>query len=471
MRIAGLDICKGYAVAWILDELPADPKQVWKHGFRSRFKKPSDDPYTFWFCHDVYRTQDGERVLDVRGIDTFLSWEVDAIALEPTGLHYSMFISKVCESHGIKVFWVNHHSCRNWRQTHGLPDKNDIADAYALCAYTQTFKDYWRYFIRFENGSIAKIRDLYHLRKFCIKMSVKASNRAQHHLAFDFPESASLYSDPVGKASDGRRPLLSVVAGHERGTRRSPWVNRLNNSIAREYGIELSDPSIYLAGLTDDFDLKVNEINSRLSELVYSPQFAGYNFVFDRFNFGVPLRGLLLTLIYPFSERFTGSSLPAFKRRIGLARVETQSGTSIKGSKTGSSSSICRAEFYCWVSSQFKLGAKTQYSEQLQRIKDYHDEKTAQLKADPEKLALQAAAKYQARLRSEMFNSLSSSGLMTVNQVKALLSEIDWSAKVPAGMAKNNLVGNLVINKTGGYAAKLLYRALDEVRETLDSAN
>ena len=54
MKVAGLDICKGYAVAWILEEFPADPRKFYKAESKARSRTPDKDLYTFRFCHDVY---------------------------------------------------------------------------------------------------------------------------------------------------------------------------------------------------------------------------------------------------------------------------------------------------------------------------------------------------------------------------------------------------------------------------------
>ena len=130
MIVAGLDICKGYAVAWILDKIPADPRKAFKADFKSRHRDPNKDFYSFSFCHDVIDKKTGE--VTTKGIDTFLSWGVDAVCMEPTGMRYSAFLAKVCQKHDIRIFWVGHSACKSFRENNDLPDKNDIADSFAL---------------------------------------------------------------------------------------------------------------------------------------------------------------------------------------------------------------------------------------------------------------------------------------------------------------------------------------------------
>ncbi|MFN5515964.1 MAG: transposase [Cyanobacteriota bacterium] len=165
---------------------------------------------------------------------------------EPQDPHYAHFIAKVCKKHGIKVLWVSHEVCKGWRSNYKLPDKNDLANSFALAVYGVTFYNKPAYFIRFENGNILKLRDLYHYRKFLVRLRVKCANRSQQHLAYEFPETAALYLKPANTGDDGRCPLFIASAA-------------LNAS-----------------------------------------QFARYNEVFERFRFGANLRAILLILIYPF---------------------------------------------------------------------------------------------------------------------------------------------------------------------------
>ncbi len=483
-KIAGLDICKGWAVAWILEDIPDDVKADYQRGLKFRNRDPEKDEFTFYFCHDQFEKvlKPGTKTIKIngtakikQGIETFLSWGIDTVVMEPTGLHYAYFISKVCEKHGIKVLWISHDVCKAIRRQHNLPDKNDLADAYVLAIQGIIYGHKPSYWIRFENGNILKMRDLYHFRKFVSKLSVKPNNRSQQHLAYEYPESVALFKDAFSLDKDDRRsPLIRVVAG--RVPNRSPWPKRLNNSIAKEYGIEITDSTRYLCTLTDDFHCKLIEINEELERLVFHPQFSVYNHVFDRFSFGLSLRAIILILVYPFSERFpesllTSKRLAKFKRRLGIARIETQSGISVKGEKTGSSSGLCRSEFYMHVASQYKLQARrSSYvpaTPEIALIKQYHDKKEAELKADPEALAAIINQRYQDSQRSKLYDSLIFSGI-SKGQALTIVDSMDWSIKKPQAIEKSRLVGDLVIARTSAYVCKQLFKALEEFRDSLD---
>jgi hypothetical protein len=97
--------------------------------------------------------------------------------------------------------------------------------------------------------------------------------------------------------------------------------------------------------MIEDYDLWIQEIEKELYSLVNAPIFKAYNETFDQFGFGLRVRAILLSLVYPF-ERF--SSIGAFKRRIGGTKDEISSGKSIAW-KTGVGSKLCRTELYLWV--------------------------------------------------------------------------------------------------------------------------
>ena len=243
MRVCGLDICKGWAVAWILEDIPDNVKDDYQRGKLKRSKKPDQDEFTFYFCHDVYEkvNKPGTKTAKVQseqkikqGIETFLSWKPDLVVLEPTGLHYSLFISKVCEKHGIAVRWISHDVCKSVRITHKLHDKTDLADAYILAIQGVIYGHKPSYWIRFENGNILKLRDLYHFRKHITALSVQTGNRTQQHLALEFPETVAIYKDAFGRGDNGRSSLIATVAGRKFTTRNSPWVKRLDNSSSAE---------------------------------------------------------------------------------------------------------------------------------------------------------------------------------------------------------------------------------------------
>ena len=53
MKIAGLDICNGYAVAWILEEFPADPRKFYNPHSAAQSRK-KDSSFVLLFSPQVY---------------------------------------------------------------------------------------------------------------------------------------------------------------------------------------------------------------------------------------------------------------------------------------------------------------------------------------------------------------------------------------------------------------------------------
>jgi hypothetical protein len=91
-------------------------------------------------------------------------------------------------------------------------------------------------------------------------------NRIQQHLSYEFPE-IDLFKCPVDQShqQDNRRPLICTVAGIERVRSRStPWVKRLKDSIAKEYGIDISQMTKLIAGDIDRLDLRLMDIEEQM---------------------------------------------------------------------------------------------------------------------------------------------------------------------------------------------------------------
>ena len=122
MHIIGIDICKDRAVCWSLTEVPNDLKTYWKRLSKKRSKDPKKDEFTFYFTS--------------AGIAGLLALKPDAIALEPTGVHYSWLVAHICQRENIKVLWVGHQQAVSYRRQNNLPDKNDLADAMAIAQHS-----------------------------------------------------------------------------------------------------------------------------------------------------------------------------------------------------------------------------------------------------------------------------------------------------------------------------------------------
>lgn len=329
-KILGGDICKDRIVCWMLCERPNHLRNYWKSELKNRSKDPVEDTMTFYFTK--------------AGISHLLKLKPDAIILEPTGVHYSWLISHICQCEGIKVLWVGHAEATHYRKSHKLPDKNDLADALALAAYSH---DHWGktdQFLQFEPGPIVQIRDLYLQMKSLTRVQSPIINRVRQQLCREFPEAAFKNSQ---QGKDGLSPLWAWLGNVERqGVRQNFYYDRLyDKSVAPAYGIKISKFSQRYAELLCQIHSWEHEAEEKLGELISLPQFKDYNQIFDKFGIGLRPRALLLCHIYPLSKF---ESLGSFKKRLGMAGDELSSGDR-KGWNAGSGSKMCRTELYMWI--------------------------------------------------------------------------------------------------------------------------
>ena len=383
MRILGIDICKDRGVCWLIEQLPDDIKAYWQREKSKRSRNPKKDPMTFYFTR--------------KGIGGLLATKPDVVALEPTGVHYSYLISQVCIQLGIDLVWVGHKQVKAERNSNLLPDKNDLADALAIATYTHKHYGKPGHFLSFDPLSVARIKELYLQLKYLTRVQNPFINRARQQLAREFPEAAGVKSNP---GADGRRPLWCWIAERDRPItkRNSYWHNRYQNSVAVDYGIELSDFTRWLAGQIDELDMQVLKLEKELVHLVYSKQFQAYNQIFDQFNFGLILRSLLLAQIYPFEERFVSDS--AFKCRIGAAKREDSSGSKVAWKNTTGKN--CRREFYLWVVTSIAQKSRRPSSEVGQKICEYYDRLLVNHRGE---LAIGKTTGYTARWLYRLFKS------------------------------------------------------------------
>lgn len=450
-KIIGIDICKDRAVCWILESLPNDVKAYWKRESKHRSKNPMKDEFTFYFT-------DG-------GIRGLLALKPDAIALEPTGMHYSWLVAHICTQEGICVLWIGHQQAVSFRRQNSLPDKNDLADAMAIACYAHIYYDKSSYFIQFEIDTLARLRELFLQYKSLARFQNPFINRARQQLAREFPEAMGVKSP---RACDGRRPLWCFIAGRDRSTHKnSYWKNRYDKSVAVKYEIEFSDFTRWLASTIDDIDIQHLKVEKELFSLVYLPQFEQYNLVFDMFNFNLSLRALLLSQIYPI-ERF--ESMGAFKKRIGAAKDEYASGD-VRLLKKGGSK-LCRTEFYIWVATDIAKLSKRPQSNVGIAIANKYDGWVMQFENDPkarqEKLAQQTKDKALKSMRKIVSDNLKphidEEDLTKQLLIMETMFHASWSGNVEVKSLDKSQVkrkfGKLIINKTTGYTARWLYRLL-----------
>ena len=452
MKIIGIDICKDRAVCWTLIEVPNDVKAYWKREVKQRSKDPSRDEFTFYFTN--------------AGIAGLLALKPDVIALEPTGMHYSWLVAHICQRENIEVLWVGHQQAVSYRRQNNLPDKNDLADAMAIVCYAHIYYGKQSYFINFDPGKIARMRELFLQTKSLARFQNPFINRGRQQLAREFPEAIDVKSK---RQSDGRRPLWCFLANRERQlkNRSSYWLTRYNKSVAVKYDIPISQFTRWIAEVIDDIDIQHLAIEKELFGLVYSKEFEQYNLVFDQFNFGLAFRALLLSQVYPI-EKF--ESMAAFKKRIGAAKDEYSSGDMNTLKKGGSK--LCRTEFYLWVTTAIGLKSKRPQSDVAKLIADKYDGWVSQFENDPETrhklLASQTKEKALKSMRKIVTANLQphidEEQLNSQLLVMETMFNASWTSNVKVKSLNKNQVqrkfGKLIIGKTSGYAARWLYRLL-----------
>ena len=114
MRIIGLDIGRGVAVACLLEHFPVNIQQHYKQLKRNK---------------QFYKLTTSQA-----GVDKFLSLEPDGIVLEPTGHWYSHFWVTVAKAHNTDIYWVGHSDLDKQRGSYGFTNKRDEEDALCLAA-------------------------------------------------------------------------------------------------------------------------------------------------------------------------------------------------------------------------------------------------------------------------------------------------------------------------------------------------
>ena len=111
----------------------------------------------------------------------------DAVVMEPTGVHYSKLPAIVCEAEGIEVLWVGHREVKNYRMSNRLPNKNDLADAFALASYGQLHYGKSEFFLQPALKETERIREIYLELGSLNRIQSPLINRIRQQLAHEFP--------------------------------------------------------------------------------------------------------------------------------------------------------------------------------------------------------------------------------------------------------------------------------------------
>lgn len=455
MRIIGLDVCKNSVVAWVLESVPKN--------FRSYFrenKRPSDDPLKLYANH--------------AGVAALLQLRPDCVVMEPTGIHYSWIWAHICAKEDIQVLWVGHQEAVHYRKQHKLPDKNDQADALALAAYALTHWVNDEFFLQFEVGAIAKMRELWFAIQSLNRVKSPIINRARQQLAREFPEAALKRSEI--SLSDGLPPLWSWLAQKERSLKNNNcYYNSLySRSIAPAYGIAISSFTRKLASMLCDLATWERELSAEIATMLVTSEFAPYHRTMNRFGIPPKSQALLLSQIYPMSKF---ESLGRFKRRLGLAKDENSSGDK-ESMNTGSGSKLCRCQLYLWILDTIAPQHARPKNDIGQKLGEFYDSRKAQFQDNPELWKQKAIENLQAQALRELKKQLSANlmSLLPKESAATVASTLDLSMQAISmslmaglnhevtGKAKVVTVkkgfGNSIINQTAAYGLRLLFKEL-----------
>ncbi|MFB2882256.1 IS110 family transposase [Floridanema aerugineum] len=390
------------------------------------------------------------------------TYKVQYIGMEPTGTNYSAVWVKICETEGIPIRWVGHIEVANFRKSNRLPNKNDAADAVAIYYYLLTYQNSEHY-LTLDVKALCRIRQIYLQLGSLARIQSPIVNRLRQQLAVEFPE-AALHSIKAGV--QGFSPFAAWLAElpAERTTR---YENLYSSSVAPQYEIEISSFTRRLASQQCDIHLWEGTLDAELSELLANPEFKKYNAAFDKLNFGLRTRAIVLAQIYPVEKfakfnRITGDfnytkSLAAFKQRLGYGGEQNASGD--KDQRKAFGSKLSRKALYLWVVTKISAEERRPkiMSAEFKQLCEYYDTRvgkynyndwvTSQRNAAVKK----AVAKLKAVLAPEVF-------ALIEEQLPLLLETTDKPKPTPFEARRG--YGSLCLSHTAARGVKQLFRLL-----------
>jgi Transposase IS116/IS110/IS902 family len=371
----------------------------------------------------------------------------------------------------IEVRWVGHAEVKHFRKQNKLPDKNDQADAAALALYAFTHWHNEEFFLHFNAGNVARLRELWLQLQSINRIQSAPINRIRQQLAKEFPEAALSESKP---GDDGIVPLWAWLAGRERNTqRKSSYYDRLYaKSIAPKYGVGISDFTRTLASLICDLRDWENKIVAEILQLLNAPEFMAYRKVMTQFGIGDRQQALFISQIFPITKF---ESLGRFKRRLGMAKDEESSGDK-EAYKTGGSK-FCRSQLYLWVLNRIAPQRARPQNDIGQKLGDFYDQRKSQFQDNPELWKQKALSRTQKKAMDELRRSLTESLLPMLPkdqqpQIEAILNltlqnmqlSLDQSLAGKASSVKEGEIkrgfGNLIISQTAAYGLRLMFKEL-----------
>jgi len=307
VQVLGLDISKMSASAWVLTEIPADPKRyAKKHRELKLTVSPADR-------------------------DKLLALEFDFAVLEPTGV-YSRIWRHWLRQAGREYRLVGHKELAHYRDGWKM-QKTDKLDGLAIAMYGVERCNRPDFFL-IENDY--KLSDLILLHQHLRRQKNGFQNNLRQRLAYQIPE---WYSRKMVRPWGGGVPgLLDALRGHPS----AKWAKEIEASC----GVGLGLDSEILANILAEITRQVQRIEHAIDTELQQPQYAPYLRVGEQLGFSSFLIACLIAYAYPFEQflsqgkrRIThvytrtnnirvrkDESLAAFKLACGLGLIWHQSG-------------------------------------------------------------------------------------------------------------------------------------------------
>lgn len=388
------------------------------------------------------------------------TYNVKYIGMEPTGTNYSALWAKICEAEGIPIRWVGHIEVANFRRSNRLPNKNDAADAVAIYYYLLTYQDDDHY-LTLDVSIISRIRQIYLQLASLARIQSPVVNRLRQQLASEFPE-AALHTIEAGR--QGFSPFTAWLA-EVPATHTIRYERMYETSVAQQYGIELSTFTRRLAAQQVDIHLWEGTLETELSELLANPEFKKYNLAFDKLEFGLRTRAIILAQVYPVEKfarfnRITGSfnytkSLAAFKQRLGYGGEQNASGD--KDQRKAFGSKMSRKALYLWALTRVAPAQRRPkiMSGEFYQLCEFYDARMAKYDYNDWVASQRNAAVKKAI--AQLKTTLSDEVFALVEKQLPLLMEQE--AK-PTVLEARRGYGSLVLSHTAGRAVKQLFRLL-----------
>jgi hypothetical protein len=388
------------------------------------------------------------------------TYKIKFLAMEPTGTNYSALWAKICESEGIPIRWVGHVEVANFRRSNRLPNKNDAADAVAIYYYLLTYQD-GDHFLNLDEDLVSRIRQIYLQLGSLARIQSPIVNRLRQQLASEFPEAAN---NGIRAGTQGFSPFAAWLAQIP-ATHTIRYERMYENSVAPQYEIEISSFTRRLASQQCDIHLWEGTLEAELSELLANPEFRKYNEAFNKLEFGLRTRAIILAQIYPVEKfarfnRITGSfnytkSLAAFKQRLGYGGEQNASGD--KDQRKAFGSKLSRKALYLWALTKVSAAQRRPkvMSGEFKQLCEFYDARMAKYDYN-EWVANQRNAAVKSAV-SKLRSSLSDEVFALVE--KQLPSLMEQETKPTVFEARRGY-GSLVLSHTAGRAVKQLFRLL-----------